>query len=668
VLSVISSICLSLYSLSSSLFVEDKRAVFLNGGVGIGKTYILGEVQLRYIKHQVHKCMIDKGVYPTCVYPIFYITKASVIPQMDRVFKNFGLSALTDYNLLNYDQLRATYGGMYIDKILRIEYGREYEEFVWKPIHPYLFIWDEGQAVKNEASKQSLVAQAANNLTHPMIRHIYSSATLFTKVGEAKCFAVAAQPLIDSKRRLSNATWPSFSRQVASPADPWENSPAAVERLMEYLLPYVVDVKGVRPQFHPQNNIKMIDFLSEESFKRYTKAWDVWLDQSAKYAKLKGEGKPVGIMMLVQFNKFREAAEFEKAEPTVDAMFEAVRNGQAAVMATNFKRTIAKAVQILHTKYKVPRSKISIIWGGSDQFNLKKTERLSAAQIQAMILDMSMGKTIDPTIMKKFVFQVKNDDAGFGTDLDGLNLGNQSLKERQREIDNFQSGKTDYCFFTFKSGGVGLSLHHTDEMTEFKCRRKESGYVFEEDIPHVPTKQRIVFLTPTYSAIEMVQGLGRVPRLTSLSATQQLIMFYRGTIEERVAQIVSIKLKCLKKVVRQKEHWEGAIINPDREDEDYNTKQIIDVTDNEVEDEDDPSIEGVFLDEDEENGDTLKPADKPLTIEVEATLVEEKENEIQELVDTTNCSWYFSLYLCLSCFKYKIFFCNALHSFSNSLI
>ena len=67
-------------------------------------------------------------------------------------------------------------------------------------------------------------------------------------------------------------------------------------------------------------------------------------------------------------------------------------------------------------------------------------------------------------------------------------------------------------------------------------------------------------MTPTYSAIELVQGLGRCPRLTSLSDTPQELVYYRGTVEESVARIVAQKLRCLSRVVRMKESWEDVIV------------------------------------------------------------------------------------------------------------
>ncbi len=67
------------------------------------------------------------------------------------------------------------------------------------------------------------------------------------------------------------------------------------------------------------------------------------------------------------------------------------------------------------------------------------------------------------------------------------------------------------------------------------------------------------------TAIDMVQSTGRVPRLTSLSDTEQDCILYQGTVEVDIAHVYSSKLKCLSKVVRTNESWVDLIVGGDRE-------------------------------------------------------------------------------------------------------
>lgn len=103
----------------------------------------------------------------------------------------------------------------------------------------------------------------------------------------------------------------------------------------------------------------------------------------------------------------------------------------------------------------------------------------------------------------------------------------------QPDIDRFQFGRTDICLLTLKSGGAGLSLHH-----EHKIARPRYGII-----------------PPTWSAIELVQLLGRAHRINSLSTTYQDVVWYKGTIEEQVADKVQIKMQSLKEVVSKRETW-----------------------------------------------------------------------------------------------------------------
>lgn len=249
-------------------------------------------------------------------------------------------------------------------------------------------------------------------------------------------------------------------------------------------------------------------------------------------------------------------------------MYQQHSEGFAPVAACCFKGTITKAIRILIEKYGVSRSSISIIWGGMEtKKKVKKKRKKQVDDFKGKLdftnLSISTGMDADEANELFELLSQLEDEVEERVNEDvpkAYRLGAQSRTQRQEEIDRFQSGKTTYCFFTFKAGGVGLSLHHTDEMTTQKTRKKPNGYAVEADIPLIPIRPRSVTLTPTYSAPELVQGLGRCPRLTSLSDTYQYVVFYKGTIEERVAETVSTKLRCLKKVVKMRESWEDVVL------------------------------------------------------------------------------------------------------------
>jgi len=522
--------------------------------VGTGKTFVIGALLDCLKQIGWHE---GKTISP---WPFVYVTKASIVEQTQRVLeKHFGICTVTECSVINIEQLRASFGELMLKCHIKVVDGEEIITWEWKPgVHPLLICWDECQILKNTDSQQSQIAQAFNRLSSEHYQ-IFFSATPFMRVCEAKCFALSIgfNTKHGSGFKVTEETWPMYAKMVAAPADPDEYSPAAIDRLMEELDPYIVQIKGVRSQYKALNRIEMIDFQSEESRKRYTMAWERYLAQLAKIQGSEGLEKAQSYFaILVQFLKFRMAAELARAEYIADWMYDRVQNGKAAVCAFSFKPTGKRVMEILHDKYGVPRDLVTFVWGGGQTAPNKKQkakQKIVSNDILRQILKDG-GITMDDLDLDNV------DDYVEEKERPELALGPQSLKQRQKEIDAFQSGRSHYCLFTFKAGGVGLSLHHSDELTKVKCRRKKNGWYHAEDISKVPTRPREVILSPTYSAIELVQGLGRAPRLTSMSDTPQVIVFYRGTIEEKVAEIVSKKLRCLRRVIRAKESWEDVIV------------------------------------------------------------------------------------------------------------
>ena len=118
-------------------------------------------------------------------------------------------------------------------------------------------------------------------------------------------------------------------------------------------------------------------------------------------------------------------------------------------------------------------------------------------------------------------------------------VGGQTPTKREAERARFQEGKSDVLLFTMRSGGVGISLHHD---------RKEA-------------RPRHIIIPPTWSAIDLVQALGRGHRITSISDTTQEVVWYKDTIEEQVCARVEAKLNCINASVGRKENWVNVFTN-----------------------------------------------------------------------------------------------------------
>lgn len=96
--------------------------------------------------------------------------------------------------------------------------------------------------------------------------------------------------------------------------------------------------------------------------------------------------------------------------------------------------------------------------------------------------------------------------------------GGQSERERQAGIAAFQNNETHVMVGMSSACGVALSLH--DERHE---------------------RPRVSLISPSYSASELIQALGRIRRVGGTHATQKIVLA-AGSVEERVAKAVGGKV------------------------------------------------------------------------------------------------------------------------------
>ena len=107
---------------------------------------------------------------------------------------------------------------------------------------------------------------------------------------------------------------------------------------------------------------------------------------------------------------------------------------------------------------------------------------------------------------------------------DSIIWGEQSgsrkgMDERKNIIDDFQADKIRCILANINAGGVSISLH-------------DIGGRYP----------RTAFISPTYSAITLVQALGRIHRSGAKSAAINRLVYAAGTVEESVCKSVSVKL------------------------------------------------------------------------------------------------------------------------------
>lgn len=110
--------------------------------------------------------------------------------------------------------------------------------------------------------------------------------------------------------------------------------------------------------------------------------------------------------------------------------------------------------------------------------------------------------------------------AKFGKEFEvSIIQGGQTSEERQAAIEAFQSDRARVIIANIQAGGVGISLHDLNG-----------------------NHPRLALISPTWSAIDLRQTLGRVHRAGGKTKSLQRIIYAQGTVEEQVALKVQDKL------------------------------------------------------------------------------------------------------------------------------
>jgi superfamily II DNA or RNA helicase len=97
--------------------------------------------------------------------------------------------------------------------------------------------------------------------------------------------------------------------------------------------------------------------------------------------------------------------------------------------------------------------------------------------------------------------------------------GGQTIEDRELIIRDFQNDNTNLIICNIQAGGQSISLHDT-----------------------LGNHQRVSIICPTWSAIKLIQALGRIHRAGSKSPALQRIIYCSNTIEEQLCRTIKTKL------------------------------------------------------------------------------------------------------------------------------
>ncbi len=98
--------------------------------------------------------------------------------------------------------------------------------------------------------------------------------------------------------------------------------------------------------------------------------------------------------------------------------------------------------------------------------------------------------------------------------------GNQTMNQRNSNIDRFQSNKEKLIICNIRAGGESINLHDI-----------HGGH------------QRISIINPSWSSIDLKQALGRIHRAEAKTPALQRLVFCSHTVEERICEVLNKKLK-----------------------------------------------------------------------------------------------------------------------------
>lgn len=101
----------------------------------------------------------------------------------------------------------------------------------------------------------------------------------------------------------------------------------------------------------------------------------------------------------------------------------------------------------------------------------------------------------------------------------GQSNNRKGMNERKNNIDRFMADTENIIVANINAGGVSISLH---------------------DVRGI--HPRVALISPTYSAITLVQALGRIHRTGAKSKAINKLVYAAGTVEEDVCRSVNVKL------------------------------------------------------------------------------------------------------------------------------
>lgn len=339
------------------------------------------------------------------------------------------------------------------------------------------------------------------------------------------------------KTNLTN--WPIICKELCADYDsnPEAYDPNVMRDFRKLYEDHIIWMP-VKPKYQAILEFLPIEFESKDLQEEYVKAEESHYKRKAKLESSENlSEQQLAFSILASYTIFTKAAENCRRYFLARWANDTWNSGLAPAIGFRFKQTGTSVIRILLEDYNWTRRDISIIWGGS-------TESISAKNKLAKRIQKAGKKAQD--ILEDLGIDLQED---LDIDLNDLNIKTEEQYEwekahkllsqnpEQREEERLRYVRQDsrLALFSYKSGGVGLSLHHQKDYPKARPRRG--------------------MFTPDYSEKLGVQALGRLPRLTSISDTLMWFCYYKGTIEKEVLEKFKMKCMSMQELTKHEECW-----------------------------------------------------------------------------------------------------------------
>lgn len=502
---------------------EQRRsnAFYLPLPTGAGKTVIAGALfnyAQNHWKDKMRSMPFERFVF---------LTKKAVLEKTRREFIKCGVKGVgTDVKIWSYPMLSSSKLDDRFEETEIMVLGNKTKAYKYIGAPPEVMVIDEGQVVKklgSESAKKLLAIIEAC----PDTIFVWTSATPAVCMQDLQLFVISTR-LKFMGQPVNRETWPAYVSQFT--LEPRVADDAAARDFHKSIGEDVwIRPPADKRKYKLTNKIEVIQMTDERERRAYAMAEENYLEALRRAGKDADAKK----LAMAKFTILRICEETIKSKYFASKGLELWKQGFAPCVAVSYQGTVRETV-LAWTKAGIKRDNICVIWGGKRQ--IKPSDLLDDNEFISVLTRKMNKEAVEPELLRKFKYTAEHREQRLRRDetqeeqnireaeLKELGLTKPSDAQQQKEIDEFQEGKRQFCIYTFGRGGTGIDLD--DQLGPPFCRPRRT------------------LSTICYYGEEFVQAAGRTAREGTVTDVEFTMLFFAGTIAaNHVAPILVPKLR-----------------------------------------------------------------------------------------------------------------------------